>query len=248
VNQLDITINEKNEEISQVIADAIRIRTLVADKVKGSRKFVSLGQNCSTAWYLKQLGLKVESYPFDWVFSSPKIIEHCISDNFATYLNRAHITNLGKSAGHDLYHSSFFNHRSPLKSEGDFQYYQRCCERFENMLDSKYAVTFVVTLINEPLKRSVWANGFDRNYTMPSEQDYESCLGMIKAIEGRHPNSKFIIIDHYTEGARKIRWKDLSENCGMITFTAKGTSNGVFYTNPFDNFLYNLLFTSFVSD
>ena len=225
---------------------ALDIQSKLANKMSVSDKFVSLGQNCSSAWYLKQLGLKLESYPFDWIFSSPDIVTHCINDEFAAYLNKSYINDEGKSAGHSLYHSSFFNHRSPLKSEGDYHYYQRCCERFEALLDSQETATFLITLINEPAKRQAWAKGFDMKFPMPTAQSYESCIEMIETVMKRHPNSQFIIVDHYTQGTRAIKWQELSDNSVMITFTAKGTSTGVFYTNPLDDFLYKLMFTGLV--
>jgi|TARA_B100000700_G_C14999249_1_gene835472 hypothetical protein len=243
---IDLTIKEQPEHIERCVAMALDIQSKLANKMSVSDKFVSLGQNCSSAWYLKQLGLKLESYPFDWIFSSPDIVTHCINDEFAAYLNKSYINDEGKSAGHSLYHSSFFNHRSPLKSEGDYHYYQRCCERFEALLDSQETATFLITLINEPAKRQAWAKGFDMKFPMPTAQSYESCIEMIETVMKRHPNSQFIIVDHYTQGTRAIKWQELSDNSVMITFTAKGTSTGVFYTNPLDDFLYKLMFTGLV--
>ena len=33
-------------------------------------------------------GVKKESYPFDWIFSTPDIIIDCINTNFAHFLNK----------------------------------------------------------------------------------------------------------------------------------------------------------------
>lgn len=243
---IDLTIKEEPEHIERYVAIALDIQMKLTNKMSGSNTFVSLGENCSSAWYLKQLGLKQGSFPFDWIFSSPEIVTHCINDGFASYLNKNYINDAGNSAGHSLYHSSFFNHRSPLKSDGDFNYYQRCCERFEALLDSEEKVTFLITLINEPAKRQAWAKGFDMEFPMPTSQGYETCVQMINTVMKRHPNSQFIIVDHYTQGTRVIEWQEMSDNIAMITFTAKGTSTGVFYTNPLDDFLYKLLLTGLV--
>jgi hypothetical protein len=42
----------------------------------------SLGYRCSSAGILKSLGIKTESYPFDWMVSRLPIIEHCLQTGF----------------------------------------------------------------------------------------------------------------------------------------------------------------------
>jgi hypothetical protein len=50
-------------------------------------QIVSLGYRCSSAGIIKSLGLKTESYPFDWLVSRLPIIEHCIHTEFKEFLN-----------------------------------------------------------------------------------------------------------------------------------------------------------------
>ena len=59
--------------------------------------FVSIGENCSSAWYLKQVGLKRASYPFDWAFSSPDIILDCINSK-SQFIIVDHYTNQFRKA------------------------------------------------------------------------------------------------------------------------------------------------------
>lgn len=47
----------------------------------------SIGYRCSSAGILKSLGLKTESYPFDWLVSRLPIIEHCVKTEFKSFLN-----------------------------------------------------------------------------------------------------------------------------------------------------------------
>jgi len=49
--------------------------------------YVSLGYRCSTAGILKRLGLKTESFPFDWLISRLPIVHHCIDTDFAFFLD-----------------------------------------------------------------------------------------------------------------------------------------------------------------
>jgi hypothetical protein len=49
--------------------------------------FFSFGFRCSSAAILKKLGLKHESYPFDWLISDLSVIQKCFSDDFKEFLN-----------------------------------------------------------------------------------------------------------------------------------------------------------------
>ena len=48
---------------------------------------ISLGYRCSSAGILKSLGLKTESYPFDWLVSRLPVIEDCIQTDFREFLS-----------------------------------------------------------------------------------------------------------------------------------------------------------------
>lgn len=49
--------------------------------------YISLGYRCSTASILKRLGLKHESFPFDWMISRLPIIQDCIDTRFAYFMD-----------------------------------------------------------------------------------------------------------------------------------------------------------------
>ena len=51
-------------------------------------KIFSVGYRCSSAGILKHMGLKHESFPFDWLISRLPIIKDCIQTNFFHFLNR----------------------------------------------------------------------------------------------------------------------------------------------------------------
>lgn len=55
-------------------------------------KVISFGHRCSTANLIKQLNLKEESYPFDWLVSKLNIIEDCIKTNFVHFLDKNNYT------------------------------------------------------------------------------------------------------------------------------------------------------------
>jgi hypothetical protein len=207
----------------------------------GQKHFVSLGENCSSAWYLKQSGLKMASYPFDWIFSSPEIILDCINDNFKKFMDKSLINpnrnNL--SAGHRYYHRYLFNHRNPLNSEEDYDYYHKCCERFNNLIKTKYNTTYFITLINEPDKRPRWANGFTKYFPMPMNQNHKTFMDLIHSLKEKNNDSQFIIVDHYTnQKNRRLTFEKFDANIFFITFYAGGESTGVYYKDPLDDLCF----------
>ena len=237
-----------NDAITRFIKESqdaqAALRNFIGDNEVGS-KFISLGEICSSAWYLKQVGLKNASFPFDWIFSSPKIVLDCVNDGFKKYLDKSlikpKINNV--SAGHEYYHSNFFNHRSPLRSEEDYNYYKRCCQRFIHNLKAQEPTYYLITLINEPSKRPGWANGFSHNFSMPVNQDYKTIVDLVETLKNRTANCKFIVIDHYTNSNRHATSQHIDVDVMLIKFSAGGNSTGVFYQDHLDDFCFKLIMT-----
>jgi hypothetical protein len=55
-----------------------------------SPNFISIGHRCLSATAIKRLGLKKESYPFDWNVSKLPVVQHCIETNFSHFMNLSH--------------------------------------------------------------------------------------------------------------------------------------------------------------
>jgi Putative papain-like cysteine peptidase (DUF1796) len=49
--------------------------------------FISIGPCCFTTEYIKSSVLRTNSYPFDWIFSSIEMVNHCTIDKFKTFLD-----------------------------------------------------------------------------------------------------------------------------------------------------------------
>ena len=56
-------------------------------KEKKNKKIFSFGFRCSSAAIIKHMGLKLESYPFDWLVSHLSVIRHCMENQFEEFLN-----------------------------------------------------------------------------------------------------------------------------------------------------------------
>jgi hypothetical protein len=77
---------------------------------------ISVGPDCYVATLLIKLGLRREAYPFDSLFSSLPMIEHCLDDDFRTFLDPKHHRQVGRLTSEHLYYlehygiSSVFQH------------------------------------------------------------------------------------------------------------------------------------------
>jgi len=137
----------------QIIQKLFGISTLLgAEPIE----FVSLGSHCLVSYTLKEMGLKRYSYPFDWIFSRPSMIEHCIKDSFALLADRSQYKPVFDETGteqagrchHAFYRESFgvdrvFNHRD-MRIEENYQYLLRCISRFSQLLKSFVPKVFVL--------------------------------------------------------------------------------------------------------
>ncbi len=116
---------------------------------------VSLGTHCLAGFFVKQYGLKRYSLPFDWLFSSPDAVLHCLDDNFATFLDRSHYVSITErratkepGAEHRFYNQTYnvgdmFAHRDPLIPD-DYRYVRDTVARFNAVMASMEAKLFVM--------------------------------------------------------------------------------------------------------
>jgi hypothetical protein len=105
---------------------------------------LSLGALCFTAAFMQKHRLRPFAGPFDWLFSSPRMVAHCIEDRFRTFLDASQYTCLhaGK-AGHRLYGPMvrggggdvIFNHHNPALPQ-DYQHFRRAAARFMAQLSA----------------------------------------------------------------------------------------------------------------
>lgn len=111
----------------------------------------SLGTLCFSSQLCKDTGLKRESYPFDWIFSTPEIIVNILKDKFSSFLNKnLYISQGEKKCAHKLYdEKKMFNHHNPKKSAEDYDYFKRCVSRFNKLLASNVNKLFIITFINK---------------------------------------------------------------------------------------------------
>jgi hypothetical protein len=180
----------------------------------------SLGPVCQSSKLCKDVKLKQESYPFDWIFSCMSYVKHMIEDDFSMFLNKdLYVYNSHCKSGHQVYGSSMFNHHIPNIKDEDYMYFVRCVQRFRKLLLSDSNKLFVIIYPNcssnpeeiETNKKSILElNEFlltkTKNmyvfaiYHMPNQAEYKEVIedmNNIKYIQlfTKHPSDGTCLID-----------------------------------------------------
>jgi hypothetical protein len=114
---------------------------------------VSLGSFCLPALIFRDNGLRRYSLPFDWIFSTPRMVRDCLTDDFKEFLDRQHYRSVSQQrkepgAEHELYRERYnlptlFAHRDPTH-ETDYLYLTRCVTRFRQLMHSEDAKLFLL--------------------------------------------------------------------------------------------------------
>lgn len=210
---------------------------------------VSLGCACNTSLYLKKLGLKLFSLPYDWIFSNLDMIQHTIEDDFKSFLNPELINSKKpKQAGHSYYHKRLFNHHNPKDDRDDYHYYQRCITRFKEILDSTDNKLFVHTVYQEPEKYHRHFIEFNSefkkvNFELEDAKKFNSFLSKLTK------NYTFIVIIENPNQTKSQVRKILAEN-NLIVYVIDclGVSSGEILTNTIDSSNYQQIITQFDYD
>ncbi|MFI1743790.1 DUF1796 family putative cysteine peptidase [Thalassobellus sediminis] len=245
-------VNSKNKlkrkPLSNTEQDLIVKANTISNKINvwlGNKihENISFGENCTTSTYLKKTSNKNASYPFDWIFSSPEIILHALKDDFKLFLDKDQIFQVTQNkAGHQFYHSKMFNHRSPLKSDEDYNYYERAVNRLKLVLETQKHSVFVITIIKEPEKRLDWSNGFDKKIDQPVNQSLESFKPLVSYIKQVNPNSKFLFLSQVSEGKPYINLDYIDDTVIWVDFISQGACSGTKYRDIVDDTIAKIIF------
>ncbi len=152
---------------------------------ENTTQLFSFGYRCSSAGILKSMGLKYESFPFDWLISRLHVIKHCIEDEFHEFLNQCNYVRkysktyetIDSTSGYvcdehlmvnhyyqpetqmDLENAYGYNlamNHHNMWEEKDHEYYTRCVERFMALISKDHVKTYIH--INPVLSTSKYEN------------------------------------------------------------------------------------------
>ncbi|KAA9010774.1 DUF4214 domain-containing protein [Sphingobium limneticum] len=200
---------------------------------------ISLGVDCFSASKIKQIGRRTGSFPLDWCFSTPEMLNHILEDDFNIFLDRKyfltnedikrpdiHINQCDHLYYRDKFDISFvFNHKNPT-NETDYNYYRRTVDRFRNNLSSDKQKLFVLISWRGNYQLSSFMKMLD---ILNSRSDSHSVIAI---------NVKNISDNLY---GSYIRYRS-GTDCLLDFYCNSTSSNGLNLDDPRDDiFLNNLL-------
>jgi hypothetical protein len=202
----------------------------------------SLGRMCFSSNLIKRNKLKRESYPFDWIFSTPKMIMNCIEDDFNRFLDKKSYTvheyePLERKCGHAEYNLAMFNHHNPKDFEEDYEYFKRCIERFYRLVDSEDNKLFIMTFQNNS----------------DNEDEFRYCKNDVIEFSKKfrkHCSGKFyLFVIYHIIDVKTFHEFEYSDNVIFCKLHNGSKSNGVDFTNPVDNeYIDSVLSETYVFD
>lgn len=207
-------------------------------------ELISLGQNCTTSWYIKDTGQKKASYPFDWIFTSAEILTDILEDDFQKLLDPNLIIPRGYRAGHKFYHSFQYGHRNPASSKSDLEYYHRCIDRWNKMMTENRPVVLIYTVLNERDKRPDYTNGFSQQIAHPEIQKPEHFQDLVALIKSKNSNAKLLFVEQNTEQNFKLEIQEKTDDVCWLRFDSLGSNTGVKYPNSLDDQVMKSVYSS----
>ena len=202
--------------------------------------YCSIGEFCHAAALLKDNGLKHASFPFDWIFSSVDMVKHCIEDDFKMFLSKSEYSSNVLEHGlaeHAFYATMVqnhqeegkknvvFNHHNPLVNEEHYSYFQRCVDRFRNLLQSSEEKTFVL---------------FQRGTSDLTSTVYNALM-LSEFFKKYTSNYTVLVIRHNVTGVQSHKLIK-GENLKFLDLTTVYHSLGTCFDNNEDNQYLNKLF------
>jgi len=209
-------------------------------------KYCSLGDSCKASYGLQSIGLKTESYPFDWLNSKSEIVKMCIEDGFKDFLDRSlyysqvneydadricqhHIYTPFLKFNPTLEKQIFFRHRDPLTVGEDYNYYIRSVDRFKNLLASDEDKLFIKTYVNKDL---------DVSYL-------DDALSLTEFLESHTTNYRMIVIKHSVTGTQSFKAEE-HKNLTYVEITSIVESDGGTFHNFTDKSFFKSLIEHFI--
>lgn len=158
------------------------ISPLIANEVV----YISLGRSCQPAFFLRDLQLRNESYPFDWLISHYESVYDALADDFSRFF--AHLSlNPDKTAAVDYYGLEF---RNVWRHEG---------HRYNQVLDLinwQEQVPLVTENFARKINRFREACNSNKKVIFVRWEDinFEQAVQLRDLIKSKYPNLSFILM------------------------------------------------------
>lgn len=181
----------------------------------------SLGLNCHSSQILKINNLKLCSYPFDWVFSNYNIIIDCIETDFKFFIDKSYYYNIShKRCGHNYYKELLWWHHNPLRNSDDYEYYLRCIDRFQKLLNFDENKLFLM---------------FFKNMNLIEDNLIKDLIEFNDKFSKYTKNYVLLIIFHIPNKDINNHFFTYNKNIHFLELHTLSESNGLTFNNKRDN-------------
>lgn len=200
----------------------------------------SLGTLCHSSALLKRNGLKQVSYPFDWIFSSPALIQHCLTNDFQIFLDKSYYISVDEHQCRHSYYarpefgssmtaSPLFRHHNPLTKPSDYDYFCRCVARFRKLLTSRKYKLFTIVFVN-----------------CSDKPDHQALVELNQTIARYTTNYEIFVLHHTSDFTEPLHTASYDDKIHIIELHTKTASDGIRFTDENDNlYLDNILMTTY---
>jgi hypothetical protein len=195
---------------------------------------------------LQRIHVKNVSFPFDWTFTDEKIVIDTLNDNFNKFMDKSYYCDVQhkfseKSCGHSYYHEDFFFHKNPRNSD-DYSYYQRCIDRFRDMLrDSReklFVMMFTPSLTQHPLDvYNLFKNNFNKEDIIANLKF--KGINLNNTLMNITNNYKLLIVMNFGNNDKQSFEMEHHGNIHYLTLNTLSESTGVTFKNNIDNIFFS---------
>eukprot|EP00435_Cladocopium_sp_Y103_P068782 s1023_g32.t1 len=218
---------------------------------------LSLGTRCFVARSLQLMHWRTYAGPFDWIYSSAKMVRHCIEDDFRSFLDASELVKAGHAWAHRGYAQMLgrqvvFPHHCPL--DRDREHFQRAVRRCQQVLLSEERKLFV--FMHLVTSRKELANVRDVESSHGS--NLREVQELFKTLQSKVVNFHLLVV-YVIQGASK--WsRGASESCrqpvhitssessmqklNIFEVHCQGSCTGLKFKEPNDQMLLQTLLRS----
>jgi len=110
--------------------------------------YIPIGINCASTYYLIERNLRRQAFPFDWMYTSLPMIQHCLETRFQKFLDQNDITGINShQSSHKYYdsivfpfsyekeHEHIFAHHN-LSQTKTYDKFKQRCQRLLDIIDN----------------------------------------------------------------------------------------------------------------
>ncbi len=193
---------------------------------------------------LKVHSLKVCSYPFDWIFSSPEFIYEMLLQDFEHFVDKSYyLEGAAPESKRHIYNPGRFEHHSPFTNTEDYDYLNRCVERFRRVLGNPghklCLMNFVKVNSNSP-SRHEWP------YASTTETERIYINRIKELLEARDVKNFSLVCANQTVTGQNTHTIDRADNIVFLEYTTKAFTDGLSFADQEDaGFFTKLIFDTF---